>query len=570
MKPDIYCFLKISICLLLISLLPFALSAQNQNDRHFFDSLQTVLKTANDSEKIRIVAEHIVHLMDCKDSAEKIRLGEQAKLQAEKIRWNLEIANANRALGDVYFDCIHNYDKAFEYFHANVALAEKNKDVLSQSIALETIAKQYQKISQHGNALEYFNKAISLNRDADFTMGVLGDMGVTYTTIGDFAHALVCYTNSLRLLDSLLASKKTNDAQDTSQMIGLLLNIGDIYLSMSQPDKSFENYNQALKISNELNDKYPEIWSLVGIGKTFLAKKEYNQAVDNYLKAINDCDTINNLKDKGRILVELAGAYLDVSEFDKAMDCAQNALKIGEQYQQNDLVQRAYTKLGMIYLNKGQHTAAVLYLKKSLALGQKTGILDEEKDAWQALSTAYKQMGKPAEALDAYTNFITIRDSLYSISKANALTSIDLEFRFKKEQLADTAKYNEKIQRQRIYTYTGFAGAALILLLSFFMYRNYDTTRKYNELLSKEQERQLAHIEAQDNVLTDIAHTQAHFVRGPVATILGLVQFFNFEDLTDPVNKEIMEGVVTVTEKLDTVVKDIVIKENKLRRETKK
>jgi signal transduction histidine kinase len=66
-------------------------------------------------------------------------------------------------------------------------------------------------------------------------------------------------------------------------------------------------------------------------------------------------------------------------------------------------------------------------------------------------------------------------------------------------------------------------------------------------------------------VLSDIAHTQAHDVRGPVATILGLLQLFNHDDPTDPINGEVINKLNVATEKLDNVVKEVVYKENRLR-----
>ena len=63
-------------------------------------------------------------------------------------------------------------------------------------------------------------------------------------------------------------------------------------------------------------------------------------------------------------------------------------------------------------------------------------------------------------------------------------------------------------------------------------------------------------------MLTDIAYTQAHNLRGPVATILGLVQIYNFDDATDPDNKEIIEGISAVTERLDKTITEVINKEN--------
>ena len=569
MKSGIHCVIKLSISSLAVFLISFlSVQVSAQDNRHILDSLEKRLETANDSEKIRLVAEHIVRLMDCKDSVARITRGEEAKRQAGKLHWDQEIANANRALGDVYFNCMKNYAKAFEYFQENVALAQKNSDKIAESGALETIATRYQTLSQNAKALSYFHAALSLDPDDNIKMGVLGNMGFTYTSIGDYPHALSCYTASLKVLDSLMASKKSNELQDTMQMAGLLLNIADVYLLMSQPDKSSETYTKALKIGEDLNDKYVEVLSLSGIGKALSAGKNYSRATEYYLNALLYCDSIGNRIEKGKILPDLAKAYLYSGNINKALECAQSALKLSEQYNLTSQMPKALTALAMVYLKNDQYKLAVSSLQQAVALSQKIGAMDEQKEAWQALSTTYKQMGKYAEALDAYTNFISIRDSLHSIDKANELTRIDLQYTFDAEKLKQKAAFDEKIARQRIYTYVSFGGVALVLLLAFFMYKNYNTQKKYNALLKKEKQRHLATISAQDHVLSDIAHVQSHFVRGPIATIIGLLQFYNYEDPADPLNKELIEGVNVSIEKLDNVVKDLVAKENALRRDS--
>jgi PAS domain S-box-containing protein len=82
-----------------------------------------------------------------------------------------------------------------------------------------------------------------------------------------------------------------------------------------------------------------------------------------------------------------------------------------------------------------------------------------------------------------------------------------------------------------------------------------------------EQRQHLFHIEKQNSTLREIAFIESHKIRGPVATILGLEQFFNYDDLTDPVNKEIMDGVKQVTLELDTFIREVVRMSNKLDRE---
>lgn len=75
----------------------------------------------------------------------------------------------------------------------------------------------------------------------------------------------------------------------------------------------------------------------------------------------------------------------------------------------------------------------------------------------------------------------------------------------------------------------------------------------------------LMQIEEQNRMLMEIAAIQSHKIRGPVATILGLVQLFNFDDTLDPTNEEIIKGVAIAAEDLDTAIKDIVQKTNKIK-----
>ncbi len=81
--------------------------------------------------------------------------------------------------------------------------------------------------------------------------------------------------------------------------------------------------------------------------------------------------------------------------------------------------------------------------------------------------------------------------------------------------------------------------------------------------------KRLSQIEAQTQLLMEIANIQSHKVRGPVATLLGLVEVFNFEEIGDPENMAVMQGVAEVTGRLDEIVKDVIRSINLLSQKTK-
>ncbi len=73
-----------------------------------------------------------------------------------------------------------------------------------------------------------------------------------------------------------------------------------------------------------------------------------------------------------------------------------------------------------------------------------------------------------------------------------------------------------------------------------------------------EQRKHLFKIEEQNAALREIAFIESHKVRGPLATILGLQQLFNYEDFADPINKDVIEGVTKVSHELDLIIREVV------------
>ena len=559
--------LRYFICILTLSFACFfAVHVQGQGNN---SSKENPANPTSDSERINMLTD-LPKPVSCADADNQLSKTMEALVHAEKIQWTNGMITANNKCGNILFVCLGNYSSALIYYQASAALAHKAGDIKKQALALECAAKCYDKLGKHNKALEDFNSAMALEPGTDMEIGILGDMGLTYNTIGDYSNALSTYIKSLELLDKSARERKKSDLSDTLQRTGLLMNIGDIYQSMSQPDKALENYTNALKISRDINDVHLQIYSLIGIGFTYKIKKDYSKSIEIYNQALATCGP-DDYREKSSILADMASVYLASAQNPTAMDKITEALQIATAHSYSDLLPKCYAITGKIYLAQNNYGKAAVNLEKALNIYHTNGELDDEKDTWEALSSAYEKTGDPAKALVAYKHFITIRDSIYNLKKANELTRIDLEFRYSRKQLENNLKqagiYAKKIQRQRFITYAGFVGLAMVLLLMFIIYRSYVIQRKYNLLLSKEKKTHLAHIREQDTVLTDIAHIQSHRVRGPVATILGLAQLYNYEDANDPVNKDVIYGITTTTEELDIVVKEVITKENKLRKE---
>jgi len=556
------------ICLALFSLL--SLSSYNfhlfaQTNKREIDSLKLSLnKAISDTEKINILIA-IVEETECEDVTNKLSYANQAKMLAEKLQWQTGVIRADATIGNVYYKCMKDYAKAISYFSQADSLAKKNNDSIIQINTLHTLALYYQKTGEYKQSIDYYWHGLTLNLNLNEKIKIWNNLGIEYNNIGDFNLALTCYWNAFHTLEQCERTKKANDQQDTIQIAELLLNIGDIYMELTQPDEAFKNYDAVLNLGAITNHKELEIKGLMGIGDVYLSKKQYHLASNNYQHALDYCNSPDYSMLKAKILNNLAGSYLGEGDLNKAKEAALSSLMLSKEKRYFSTMPKAYITLGKTYSEQKDYMNAENNLQKALSISKQTGMLDDEKNAWFALDNTYKQINQPAKALNAYEQFIRIRDSIDNITKANEFIRQELDFKYKQDQLNEKFGLDQKIARQRMLVYSGYTGFIVVLLLAFFVFRNYNTQKKYNKLLSKEKQHHLIHIKEQDTVLSKIAHIQSHDVRGPVATILGLVDVFNHDDPTDPINKEVLEGIAVVTERLDAIIKNIVLMENKLK-----
>lgn len=79
-----------------------------------------------------------------------------------------------------------------------------------------------------------------------------------------------------------------------------------------------------------------------------------------------------------------------------------------------------------------------------------------------------------------------------------------------------------------------------------------------------EQRQHLLRIEEQNTALREIAFIESHKVRGPVSTIMGLVQVINDPNNTEEVNQEIIEAIITASYQLDTIIREVVRKSSEI------
>ena len=474
---------RVSVFLFIFFIFPI----KSQGNKRTVDSLKNELSHTNSGPiKIKILQE-LSKATDCIDSTTKLGYAKNALGVAISGKLAEETIQCNLLLGRIYDNCTRNSKEALQHFDNAAKLAAEVNDTSHLVDAYIFIGNIHKTGRSYPKAIDYYNQALSLQPKPDVAISLLGNMGLIYVQIADFKKAMDCYTRSYKILDQSIRTKKNPTNGDSLVMAGLLLGLGNIYDNIYDSGKALQNFNTALYYTG--GNKDIEIMALMGKGETYASHKDYKKAVTQYELALTLCSLPGHSFNKPIVSRELTKIYLATGEIKMAQAYAKNAL--GKELDETQKPS-TYIVLAKVSAQLNDYNTAITYLKDAIAIARQLGQLEDEEEAWHELSGVYEGMKNNGEAYGAYKQYIVLRDSISDVNKSNELIRTDLEASFARKEFADSLKnqkqaesYEFKIQTQRKLVWGGYIGVALVLLLSFFIYRNYSQQKEANTIITR-------------------------------------------------------------------------------------
>jgi len=526
---------------LLLTVMPSILLAQKQGQL-FIDSLQAAIKQAHtDSDKVKIL-DNISYTYREINPAKGIEYGHKALVLASSLKWDKGIAVANADIGI-------------------------NHAVMSN----HTIALNYDSV-----ALEMYHQMGNLSAEA----AVLANMALIYAAKADYSKALEYNLRALSYYDT--QKQYTGKAE-------VLQNIGSIYLREKNYEMARSYYTNATLLYKRLNNNGGEASCLTNLGIVDEALGKYDAALANYYKALVIHQQLNNNAKVQLVLANIGNAFIHKKDYSDALKWQSQALKISRELDMKMSIAINMGNIGETYFMIATDTSgntdaadknnalpnAIKYLEEAV---DRCGAIDAFSPMMEFqdyLSKAYYLSRKYKQAYDNYLQLIRIKDSVFTMDtklRINELTAErqlaikDKDIKIKNEELLIQ---NLQIQKHRHQMVIYTIGVMLMVLIILIVFKSLHSYRLVNRKLRREQEehlrhisQQIDHIKKQSALLDEIAHMQSHNVRGPVATILGLVQMFNFEDYSDPTNEVVIKGIGDLAQELDTAIQEVIKKEN--------
>lgn len=284
-------------------------------------------------------------------------------------------------------------------------------------------------------------------------------LSASYGTIlchkGDFVNAQTFLLNSYRVFNKL---------DSIRPLINVCMNIGSTYAYTKNIKKSLEYYNKSYNAAIKVKDSNSTSSVLMNIG-TFYADeiKDQNKALVYYKRAALYIPQKSSGFLKMKIDYNAAVAYFKKGDFlfseltfqRMLADCVKNKAYEG--------VAMASKGLGDLYVKKNQPAKALPYLTRAIHLADSLEMSYEALLMRPSLLTVYKNTNNYKDALHVSEQILTIKDSILSAEKQNAVN--ELEIKYQTEKKASEISHLKVLSKSHKLMMYGLSFFVLVLFL---------------------------------------------------------------------------------------------------------
>ncbi len=376
-------------------------------------------------------------------------------------------------------------------------------------------------------------------------------MGQVYNNIGEVNKRLGEFEKSLSYLLRSMELKKKDTTRDVT-----LYNIGEVYVSMGNLEEAKRYINESLAMALEKNNERVVAYNYRSIASMKVIEKKYEEALVDFNKAEKLWIALGETR-------SLIQNYQDVS----------------------------YT-----YRKMGKLPEAIYYLEKALARSKQINVPDLRVHIYEEFARIDSIQGNYKQAFYYLWRHNALKDSVYNLLKveqiARVQTIYETEIRDREnEQLkAEKALRDTQLKSQKVFIVIGVVALMATGVMTWFLFRqrkkilianqnlqakneeiNYQkdaieiqaaallrlnqNLQELNKTLEGRIDENTQQLLLQNQKLAEYTFINAHKLRAPVASVLGLINLM--QQATPEERLVILEHLKTCSNNLDSIIREI-------------
>ena len=467
---------------------------------------------------------------------------------------------ANQALNVAI---VKKYGKGVAYSNLSIGISYKAQGNFADALKYETRAlEQYEALND--------NKGIA---NTQYALSLLYEQHSDYKSAMKYA---------------VSARQHFKELQSKSQEANTLDIMGSLFFRQGDLSNAEKYYKQAVEAYQELNDTAGVAGAKGNLGMLMGARGNYDEAMDILESARNIHEVQGNYRQLRATLNNMGLVEYKRENYLQALTNLEKAWNISKEQGNEVSMATTWGNMGAAYLGMAKRTdksglraeylaEAEDRLNTAIERCQALRSYDPTIEFYQYLSQVYQLEGKTDLALDAYQKGGEIKDSIHSMNNRMVMTNMTVshelemtnrDLQVKQQQLTIKELELQKSRQQILLYAVSLIALTCLIGIAIYLLRQFrDRNKKLeqtNEKYAAKVEEQMSSLKKHTKVLNEIAYMQAHDVREPLSTILGLTENFNYEDPKHPDNAFIIKSLKMVTEKLDKAVREVIQKKEEL------
>jgi len=275
----------------------------------------------------------------------------------------MEMSNALSTMGVSYY-IRSDYINALDYYQRCLTIREEISDKRGIAGILNNLGMIYMKQGDYPKALDYYQRSLEISSkisDTKVKASALNNIGKIYMNQGDYPNALDYYQQCFNIYEEIL---------DKRGMAGILNNFGSINMNQGNYPKALDYYQRSLEIRKEISDKRGMAGALNNIGLIYMNQEEYSKALNFYQRSLTIKEEISDISGMSNTLNNIGMIYMKQGDYPKALDYYQRSFEIREEISDKRGMAGALNNIGEIYMNQSDYPRALDFYQRSLKINE--------------------------------------------------------------------------------------------------------------------------------------------------------------------------------------------------------
>ncbi len=441
-----------------------------------------------------------------------------------------------------HFYQMSNPDSSLRWAQTGLILAQQTKDMWGMAACLNRIGLAWYNKGYYLKADAAYLKSFKISsilEDSELIANNLNLLGQAHVSLGNYTKALEYYLQSLKVRERL---KNDRDIAAT------LSNIGTIYTYQEHYTKASYYHTQALTLLRKIPDaELLRATVTQNLAYVYQKQGKYTQALAMYQKIYSTFIHYSDHLALHTCLMNIAATYRDKGEYPQALTRYMQALNIANERQVKDAIALNLIGISETYTKMNQTKESIPFANNALKMARESQAKQVIKQACMVLYQNHKTLQDYNKALHYFEQAQQVEDSMLTVENAKAISTMEAKYKLERQQtemesLQQSTQVTLSNYSRQGYLFMGIIISVVIII--FLLLRHYQQEKKIEQLLVKQK-------------ISELAYLNAHKIRGPVASILGLVSLFNSNDLSDSFNRSIIEYIHTAAKDLDTMIHEV-------------